>query len=521
MSAIRALVLADFRERVRRYSFLLTLGAGLFLAYSVVVGRVVLHLGPFRGLYNSAWIGALIAATAGAFVTLAGFYVVKSSVERDRDTRVGEILAATPLSKFAYLLGKALSNFAVLASIAAVLAAAGVAMQWIRAEDRAIDLLRLFSPVVLIALPALFLVSALAVFFECVAFLRGGFGNVVYFFLWGGILAGFGAGSSRLDLIGLGAIRASASAAIASQFGAAPSGFALDAGPGLREVTRTFRWDGLSWTPALVASRLVWIGLALSLIGASALVFDRFDPSRANREVAAPSRTRSKSRFEAPALRWPGSFAGAPALVVSRSSFGTLLVAETKLLFAGRRWWFYLGLLALAVAGLVAPLPSARQIVLPLAWIWPVVLWSSMGCRQERARTAEMLWSCPGALRRQLPAAYLAGVVVSFAAGGPVAARLLAHGQGRALLGWVAGALCIPSASLAMGIWSGSSRLFEAIYTAVWYVGPMQHVPQLDFMGTTDAASASAIPFVCLGAAAIGLLVAAAGRLRPIRSSHG
>jgi hypothetical protein len=518
VSAVRALVLADFRERVRRYSFLVTLGAALLLAYAVVVGRVVLHLGPFRGLYNSAWIGALVATTAGAFVSLAGFYIVKNTVERDRQTRVGEILATTPISKFAYLLGKALSNFAVLGAIAAVLAAAGVAMQWIRSEDRAIDLLRLLSPLVLMTLPALAFVSALAVFFECVPFLRGGFGNIVYFFLWGVILAGFGAGASSFDLVGLRTIRDSASAAVAAQFGVTAPGFALQAGPGLREVTRTFRWEGLAWAPALVASRLLWIGLAVLLVGASALVFDRFDPSRRNGREGSVSRAGSRPRFERPAASrgWLG-FARVGARIMSRSGFGALVLAETKLLLAGRRWWFYLGLLALGIAGAVSPLAAARQIVLPLAWIWPVLLWSLMGCSEQRAGTDEMIFSCPGIVRRQLPAAYLAGVVVAVVAGGTVGVRLLAAGQGRALLSWSAGALLIPSASLAMGVWSGSSRLFEGLYTAVWYIGPLQHVRELDFMGTTEAASASAIPFVCLGAAAIGLLLAAAGRLRPIR----
>ena len=35
--------------------------------------------------------------------------------EADRQTRAGELLAATPISRFSYLLGKCFSNFAVLA----------------------------------------------------------------------------------------------------------------------------------------------------------------------------------------------------------------------------------------------------------------------------------------------------------------------------------------------------------------------------------------------------------------------
>jgi hypothetical protein len=64
------------------------------LAYAVVAEKVWVVLGEgYRGLYNSAWIGALMAVCCSIFFSLAGFYVVKNSVQRDVDTRVGQILA--------------------------------------------------------------------------------------------------------------------------------------------------------------------------------------------------------------------------------------------------------------------------------------------------------------------------------------------------------------------------------------------------------------------------------------------
>ena len=39
---------------------------------------------------------------------------------------------------------------------------------------------------------------------------------------------------------------------------------------------------------------------------------------------------------------------------------------------------------------------------------------------------------------------------------------------------------------LASGVWSGTSKLFEILYMAIWYIGPLNHVvPELDFIGTT------------------------------------
>ena len=106
MSSSRILyhmVRADFLERVRRYSFLVTLAGALWLAYGVAAEKVWIVVGNgYRGVYNSAWIGALMATCCAIFLSLAGFYIVKNCVERDTDTRVGEILAATPMRKDFY-----------------------------------------------------------------------------------------------------------------------------------------------------------------------------------------------------------------------------------------------------------------------------------------------------------------------------------------------------------------------------------------------------------------------------------
>ena len=112
--AIWGIARADFRERTRRYSFLVTLLFAVFLGYETATGRILIQLDEYRGVYTSGWIGTLMAMVIGSFVSLIGFYIVKNSVERDRATGVGAILAATPLSKIAYATGKWLSNFTVL-----------------------------------------------------------------------------------------------------------------------------------------------------------------------------------------------------------------------------------------------------------------------------------------------------------------------------------------------------------------------------------------------------------------------
>lgn len=182
--SVAAIARADFQQRTRRYSFFLALLFAVFLGYATATGKVFIQFDQYRGVYTSGWIGTLVALTITCFVSLVGFYIVKNSVERDRATGVGQILAATPLSKAEYAFGKFLSNFAVLSAMVGVLAVAAVVMQFIAGEDSRMDLWALLSPFLLIALPSVALTAVAGLYFEMVPWLRGGFGT------WRGSLCG-------------------------------------------------------------------------------------------------------------------------------------------------------------------------------------------------------------------------------------------------------------------------------------------------------------------------------------------
>src|SRR5512142_704797 len=124
MNALYHLIRADFLERVRRYNFLLVLALTIYLGFAINRGDFYLQLDGYRGVLNSAWVGGMMAASAVLLLSLFGFYLVKNAIERDIDTRVGQIIATTPISRPKYLLGKWLSNFLVLLGLVGLLAVA-------------------------------------------------------------------------------------------------------------------------------------------------------------------------------------------------------------------------------------------------------------------------------------------------------------------------------------------------------------------------------------------------------------
>lgn len=67
--------------------------------------------------------------------------------------------------------------------------------------------------------------------------------------------------------------------------------------------------------------------------------------------------------------------------------------------------------------------------------------------------------------------------------GGGVAVNMALKGEWPGVIAWGVGALFIPSLALCLGIWTGSSKSFEFIYSLLWYIGPINQVEALDFMG--------------------------------------
>jgi hypothetical protein len=510
---------ADLLERVRRYSYLITLALTLYLSYSIYTGFLGYRLEEYRGVYNSAWLGCEMTLVITAFLSLIGFYVVKNSIQRDRETRVGRILAATPMSRALYIAAKSVSNFAVMASMVLVLCGAAVAMQLARSESAHLEPALLLAPILAFGLTALAVTAALAVLFETLPVLRGGVGNVIWFFLWTALIA-MGAGTTDharpitrwqhyVDFSGIVSITSQIQQVLRVVDPGYKGGAVLGGG-GLHTATKTFLFTGLDWTADVILSRVFWLGIAAAAALLASLFFDRFDPAR---EWHAA--TKKKSATAAPSngeTALASATTQAPAhahLTPLRRSapatrFPHLVAAELRLMLKGRRWWLAVAA-ALLFAEMVSPLESARGGVLVAAWLWPILLWSQMGCRELRNATSALLFSAPGALQRQLPALWTAGFLLTLATGGGVGIRLLLTGDIPAFGAWVVGAAFIPSLALACGAWSGSSKLFEALYTVWWYIGPADHAPWFNF------ANLSAVPgHVTLYGVLIAVLIAAA-----------
>lgn len=520
---IGALALADFRDRVRRPAYVVTLIAAVALGFFAVPDAdarwVVLYIGSYRGEYNSPYVGTLVALTSVIWLSLGGFYVVRNAIARDVSTGVGQLLAATPMRNASYLAGKLLSNVLVLGSMLAVLAATALVMQLARGESTDIDVFALLKPFVLIALPVMVLVGAVALAMETIGPLRAGFGNVLWFFVWlVGAIAGQSA-AAPLGGLGVGPIAQSMLRAMIDQ-GIDPG--RVDFSLGLQYVDeglRTFQWPGFEVSAGFVGQRFALVLLAVGIALLPVLWFRRFDRAPDSGGAGAPTGTRAGVSPAGPfgAGAPAGRPAGVPGVALLEppralpstepkrgNAFRRLLVGEFRILVQGVAWWWWAGAVLLAVVALLLP-GRAVASALPVLWLWPVLIWSRLGTQRFEYGLEELLGAYPAA-RLRLLAEWAAGVVLTALTGATVAIRMAVAGDGPGLAAWCTAVLFIPTFALTLGALTRTQRPFQGSYLLIWYT-IVNGLAFFDFMGVVRADGRLAGPPAALVLAVTAVLL--------------
>ncbi|GAB7182268.1 hypothetical protein ATKI12_2099 [Kitasatospora sp. Ki12] len=549
VTRIGALALADFRERRRRPGYLVvllgTLALGLLAAPIGESRWQVFQVTDLHGRYTSGYVGTVTALGGAVWLSLAGFGVARGAIPRDERSGVGQVLAATPMSRIAYLAGKFGSNLLLFGSMLLALAGTALAVQLLKGDSGHVDAVRLLLPYVLITLPLLAVVAGCAVLFDTLPGLRGGLGATVWFAVWLVLVLGAQT-SDGLDVLGMRRITASIREVLAA--GGRPTD-GVEFGVGLTaddRVLGTFDWPGLgpgeAGGPAATGALLTAVAVGLALLGA--LWFRRFDGASTRpgttrlrpgttrlrpggTGVRPGGRTEGADREEAGAgaapESGPAAFAAAPARLTSAQATsarlapahrgGTVLAAlagELRILVQG--WWlWWAGAAAISAVALSVAPAGPSHAVLPFAMLWPMLLWSRMGHRAGGGSIEELLGACPSPLRRGL-AALLAGIVPALAVVAGSVVRLLGAGEHRAAAGALAGALLIPALALLCGTVTRGPRLFQTLYPLLWY-GMINHVGGLDFLGVTGQRAPAPAAVAGL-AAALALASLALGAIR-------
>lgn len=510
---------ADFLERVRSYNFLIALGICIFMIYSFVppldAGYRIVTLGNYRGFYNSAWIGIMVAMCT-PFFTLVNFYVVNYSVKRDIDTGVGQIIATTRISRLQYLIGKLLSNFSVLLLITALIAIMSIVMFYVRGESPQIEIGKLLLPLFIFLVPAMFIIASLALFFDSIASLSRGSVNIIFFFLWIVLISG-SIWTYPIDVFGLNAgmneLKHSISAVHQDWNGGFGVGINIS---GPQPDNKIFIWEGFIWSSPIILSRIYLMSAAFGLVLLVSSWFNRFDPSKIT-EKKQRSAWLSKKKQSIQNIYNSSSeirYRDLPA-VVAKFSFSSLILAELRLILKGNSTlWMVITFVTFTVS-IFTPLDFAYKIILPLVWFFQILVLSNLGSREITQRCHEYIFPVAFHLRRQLSATISAAVLLMLTVALPVLVKVLITGNLYAAYAIVVGALFIPAFAISSGILTGSSKLFEVLFTMMVY-GILNNIPLFDFVGAIKGSRELGIAHYLLGITLLLIILSFSVRRRQL-----
>lgn len=477
MDALRrffAIVVADFRERSRGTRFWVVL-AGVGIATwgffpPKEAGYVTVAIGNSRGLYSSAWIGMVLGLMYASMLSLLGFYIVRGTLARDFETRVWQLLVATPMTRPAYLLAKWASHMAVFGAIVAVGLCVGLAAQWHLGESTALSPWQMMLPSLVFALPALALTAFFAILFDLLPWLRRSGGNVVFFFVWIFVFISF---SEELD--------PETSAWAATTWVSEPSGLAMAmrdirayaaaAFPGMdvqgfsigmsvmEGGIGTFDWD--AWTPraADLGGRALWLLVSVVAVVALSPLLDW---------AAARSEARTGAAGERAGLR----LRGLDVLLRPLEGFaaGRLVAAEAKLVLRQRRLTWWLALAVLWAVQAFAP-EKGQAIAVILAWLLCVDVFARSALRERDTGTTALVFSAAGAGRRVLLARLAMSLGLAWAMALPALLRAFAGDGGLAGAALLAAGATVAISGMALSTACRNPRPFELALVFLAYLG--------------------------------------------------
>jgi hypothetical protein len=519
MEALRrifAILLADLRERTRTPRFWIVLGvvgvATWFCFPAIDSGQLAISVDDARGRYSSAWTGMSLGLFYSTMLAWLGFYLVRGTVLRDFDTRVWQLLVATPMTRSGYLVAKWGSHMVVFSCVIGVGLVVGVLAQWVRGEDHSFDLVELVKPVLVLTLPALSLTAFFAIVFDMVPMLRRTGGNVLYFFVW---LLVFAVLSENFD---------QGANAATPQMMSDPAGFSLashsfaqalvhetpkldftkvSVSVGMADIKgppRLFEWTTWQVEGGALVGRLFW--LALGLFGSAALAPFLDRAAARTGAVSAPDGSGRRLRWLDRVLR-----------PLEHGALGTLMAAELRLALRRRSLLWWGAMLIAGVVQLAAPLPNAA-IAAVVAWMLGIDVHARALLRESETRTAGLVFTAPDAARRLSLARLGSALLLSLFAIAPLLLRSMSTSAG------ITGALLLVGATIAaLGLAGGalfrSPRPYELAMAVLAYVG---------VQGSGPLAVGALSPAVVAGIGvtlAISLLLVFATMPRLARASEG
>ena len=475
MGFYKNIIKADYLQRTRSYTFLITLLVSVYIAKSFIppsdANYSTVRIGNYIGNNNAAWIGHVTAVMGSTFLWLFGFYLVSSGIKRDKETGVGQIIAATSVSNFGYLCAKAFSNFCVLLTILLIIILMAAGIYIFRGEPGSFSLSQFLLPYLFAAIPSLFLVSVLAILFEVLFGSNTNLLNITFFLLFGVMLGVTNQIQNPmllgLDPLGVKFITSSMVKTVENQYSHTPQGISVGFIFGQKALFKYFEFKGTQWSALYILSRVMWLAVSFGLLFVASKIFNRFD----SRSVIKLRRKKDMAAFPVKETSIRAKEIQLADIPRAGSDFSIypLVKAEVKMLIRKGPLWFWLLNFGGMASLLFLPISGAHQIGLPILWMFQINRWADIAVKEKFYQTHFFMFSAFKPLQRLLASQLIAAFVLALFLALPLIIRFLMLGSFYEPVAIIIGAMLLIASAACCGILSGGKRLFEILFFLLTY----------------------------------------------------
>lgn len=459
----------DYLQRTRSYAFLITLCTSLAIAYTFVpepnASYSTIRIADYVGFYNSAWFGYVTAIMTSVFLSLIGFYLVNSGIKRDSETKIGQVIAATSVSNFKYLLYKTLSNFLVLMTIVCIVFLMSILLFFLYNDGFPFELLQFVKPYVFITLPAMFFVAMLAVLFEVLFGKYSVLQNVGFFFLFSALMVVIPKNESQFawDAFGNKIVIHKMEETVQEILQTDKStdlsiGYVIE---NTKQVNK-FDFNGIAFPLSFIISRFLWILGSIILIALIAPIFHRFN--RKGR-IALKKPTKETEKI------LPQKEINISNLVVPKTNYSILPLLRTELVLLirkGKNWLWLLNLIGMALL-VVLPIKISYQMVLPILWFLQIGRISDITTKENSNNVNHFTSTSYKPIGRLLVSQLLSGYLLLLFLALPLIIRLTVMGNFISGVSITIGCLFIVVLAAMLGLLSNGKKLFEILFFMITY----------------------------------------------------
>lgn len=443
----------------------------------------------YRGIYNSTWLGWVSTVAFISIISFIGFYFVNNSIKRERNLLVGEITASMPIKSAAFIFGKTFGNFLFLFMQMLIVILVTIVMQFVRGESQSIEIIKLITPFLIFAVPVCLIVSVISITFEVIPFLSGTFGNILYFFVWTGLIAAAlnKTKSFLTDIFGMNAAISLIIERVKLNFKELQNvdSFNLGASGRIHNNVKTFIMNNVNVKPSIFTDRVLAVAVSLFLLLLVSFMFRRnllLEKKGYKRNTKVINEI-----YDKPGLR--EKIVTLTPLNENRvySNNLSMISEEINIIFKSLSLWWYVLIIIFSVCVIFTSGEVESKIFIPLIWILPITVWSKLGIADRKFNMEAYLFTCSNYRNSQLINSFIASFLFTALINIGILIKFIITGNFTGILCILIGTFFVISLGMFIGTAMGNSTAFEIIYLMLWYTGILNGFKKLDFLQVSQS----------------------------------